>query len=130
MGKRILRGIIDRIDQLPDDTYEVIDYNTHAEMWEQEKIDSDLQLTLYAMGCEQIVKAPAAALSYYFLAHNKVVTTSRSKLQIKDAERELEAVAVSIEKGDFTPNTSRCPRCDFRMSCKFSTAKGVAVSAK
>lgn len=130
VGRRMLRGIIDRIDKLPDDTYEVIDYKTHAEMWEQEKIDSDLQLTLYAMGCEQIVKAPAAALSYYFLAHNKVVTTTRSKLQVEDAVREIEEVASKIEKGDFTPDTKKCPRCDFRNMCRFSTAKSVLTNGK
>jgi RecB family exonuclease len=123
VGRRILRGIIDRIDKLPDDTYEVIDYKTHAEMWKQDKIDSDLQITFYAMGCEQIVKAAPAALSYYFLAHNKVVTTTRSQHQIQEAILELEEVAGKIEKDDFTPNIQNCSRCDFKMTCKFSTVK-------
>ena len=121
VGKRILRGMIDRVDKLPDDTYEVIDYKTHAEMWTQEKIDTDLQLTFYAMGCEQMMKAPPQTLSYYFLAHDQVISTSRGKLQIQDAIRQLEETAQKIEKGDFTPNPSRCPRCDFKMMCQFST---------
>ena len=119
----MLRGIIDRIDKLPDDTYEVIDYKTHAEMWDQARIDSDLQLTLYAMGAEQILKTPPALLSYYFLAHNKVVSTGRSKSDINKAIREIDAVARKIEKKDFKPNTDQCPRCDFRKSCRFSTAR-------
>ena len=130
VGSRFLRGIIDRIDKLPDDTYEVIDYKTHAEMWEQAKIDSDLQLTLYAMGCEKIMKTPPALLSYYFLAHNKVVTTNRSKIQIDAALEELEQVAQKIERKEFPPDTSRCPRCDFKQFCKFSTAKGISGNGK
>lgn len=123
VGRRILRGIIDRIDKLPDDTYEVIDYKTHAEMWEQSRIDSDLQLTLYAMGCEEIMKVQPAALSYYFLAHNKVVTTSRSKIHFDEALQELENVAQKIEGGEFPPDTAKCARCDFKQFCKFSIAK-------
>lgn len=123
VGNRMLRGIIDRIDKLPDDTYEVIDYKTHAEMWEQSKIDSDLQLTFYAMGAENIMKKPPAVLSYYFLAHNKVVSTSRSQIHFDDALVELERVARKIEKGQFPPDTAKCPKCDFRQTCRFSVAK-------
>ncbi len=130
IGNLILRGIIDRIDKLPDDTYEVIDYKTHAEMWDQAKIDSDLQLTLYAMGCENIMKVEPALLSYYFLAHNQVVSTSRSQIDKDEAIKILKDVAKKLEKKDFSPDLSKCPRCDFKAVCKFSTAKSANESIK
>ena len=92
-------------------------------MWEQSRIDSDLQLTLYSLGCQNILNAEPAVLSYYFLAHNKVVTTARTQIQKDEALAEMEAVAQKIEKKDFTPDTSKCPRCDFKQSCRYSAAK-------
>lgn len=130
VGSRILRGIIDRIDRLPDDSYEVIDYKTHAEMWDQSRIDSDLQLTLYALGCKKALQIKPAALSLFFLAHNRVVTTQRTKRQEEEALQEFESVAKKIEKGDFAPDTSKCPKCDFKETCKFSTAKTTMFHAK
>ena len=130
VGSRILRGIIDRIDKLPNDTYEVIDYKTHAEMWEQSKIDTDLQLTLYSLGCRNVLNVEPASLSYFFLAHNKFVTTSRTQVQKDEALAELEAVARRIEKNDYTPDKEKCPRCDFKSSCKYSDIKREAAGAK
>ena len=130
VGNRILRGIIDRIDKLPDDTFEVIDYKTHAEMWDQDKIDTHLQLTLYALGCRNVMDAEQSSLGYYFLAHDKFVTTSRTQAQTDQALAELEAVARGIEKNNFTADKEKCPRCDFKASCKFSSVPKEAAGAK
>ncbi len=123
VGKRILRGIIDRIDRLPDDTYEVIDYKTHAEMWDQARVDSDLQLTLYAIGCAKVLGTEPSTLSYFFLAHNQVVSTQRSEQQKKDAMKEFDVVAGLIEKQSFPPDTAKCVKCDFKFTCKYSVEK-------
>ncbi len=123
VGKRILRGIIDRIDRWPDGTYEVIDYKTHAEMWEQSKIDSDLQLTFYALGCKNALNIQPSVLSYFFLAHNKSVSTQRTAEQEKAALVELEAVAAKVEKKAYDPNRANCQRCDFKSSCRHSVAR-------
>lgn len=120
IGSRMLRGIIDRIDRLPDDTFEVIDYKTHAEMWDQSRIDSDLQLTLYAVGCKRVLNIDPAALSFYFLAHNKVITTQRTQLQEEEALALFEDVAKRIEKEDFSPDKDKCPKCDFKSSCRYA----------
>lgn len=129
LGSRMLRGIIDRIDRLPDDTYEVIDYKTHAEMWEQSRIDSDLQLTLYSLGCQKMLNVGPPALSYLFLAHNKFVTTTRSSLQIRQAIAEFEDVAERIERNDFTPDVTKCAKCDFKQTCAHSSSRTVVTHA-
>lgn len=123
VGSRMLRGIIDRIDRLPDDTYEIIDYKTHAEMWDQSRIDGDLQLTLYALGCKRVLNIDPSTLSYFFLAHNKVVPTHRTELQENEALDLMEQIAKKIEKNDFNADTTRCQKCDFKQTCKFSVSK-------
>lgn len=130
LGKRMLRGIIDRIDRWPDGRIEVIDYKTHNEMWDQSKIDSDLQLTLYSLGCKNALNLQPASLSYFFLAHNKFVSTVRTPEQEQAALVEIEAVAEKIEQKDFTPNTAQCPRCDFKTSCRYSVVKPIQPNGK
>ncbi|MBI2118796.1 MAG: PD-(D/E)XK nuclease family protein [Elusimicrobia bacterium] len=129
-GPYILRGIIDRIDRLPDGTYEIIDYKTHADIWDQSRIDSDLQLTLYSLGAKNALKIEPVTFSYFFLAHNKLMPTQRSKAQRQEALKELKNVFIKIKKQEFSPNTAQCPKCDFKQSCKYSTAKGIPANAK
>ena len=63
------------------------------------------------------------ALSLFFLAHNKFVTTHRTKKQEEEALLEFEEVAKKIEGDDFKPDTSKCQKCDFKETCEFSIAK-------
>jgi len=115
-----LRGIIDRVDRTVDGIYEVIDYKTHAELWNQSKVDSDLQLSLYAIACKKVFGFTPGKLSYYFLAHNKKVSTTRSKEQLDNAAKTAEEVALNIQNKNFTPNLNHCPKCDFRRICTYS----------
>src|SRR3989344_3434542 len=46
----ILSGIMDRIDKLADDSYEIMDYKTSRKMKSQEGADNDFQLSLYHLG--------------------------------------------------------------------------------
>ncbi len=123
LGRNYIIGIIDRVDKHPDGTYEVIDYKTHQQIWGKEKADSDLQLTIYSLACEKALSFKADTLSYYFLSHNKKVSTSRSKEQLEEAEKLIESVSRDIYKEKFEPDTSYCPKCDFKKKCKFSVFK-------
>ncbi|MBI1979495.1 MAG: PD-(D/E)XK nuclease family protein [Elusimicrobia bacterium] len=123
VGPHMLRGIIDRIDRLPDGSYEVIDYKTHAEIWSQDRIDSDLQLTFYALGARKVLNMEPSILSFFFLAHNKIISTQRSPAQEEEALRELKTTAKKIGDGGFSPNLKQCPQCDFKQSCQYSALR-------
>lgn len=123
-GSRTVRGIVDRIDRLPDGGYELMDYKTHAELWSQDRVDNDLQLTLYALGCKRGLNITPTSLCYVFLAHDKTIHTRRTKEQEEAALKEVEDVAQAIERKDFTPNLAQCPNCDFKNMCAHSTVKG------
>jgi putative RecB family exonuclease len=123
MGKNKVKGIIDRIDRHPDGTYEVIDYKTHKDIWKQEKADTDLQMSLYALACEKVFGFKADMLTFYFLAFGRKINTSRTKEQLAGALKTAADVSEKIIKQVFTPNIKFCPRCDFKKSCPQSTAR-------
>jgi RecB family exonuclease len=117
LGKNTVRGIIDRIDRLYDGGYEVIDYKTHAEMWEKDRIDSDLQLSIYALGCRESLGKLPRELSFYFLAHQKKVSTERTPEQLNDALKLMNDIADKITRREFQPKFESCKNCGLRDGC-------------
>jgi putative RecB family exonuclease len=122
-GKYFVRGTIDRIDKLPGGKYELIEYKTHANMWSQQDVDKDLQLSLYAHAARVCFEVEPTVLSYYFLAHNKKVDTVRSREQIEGAVKLAEEVGKKLDTKSFDPNTESCRFCDLKNKCPKSTVK-------
>jgi RecB family exonuclease len=128
IGKYRFVGIIDRIDEYPDGKKEIMDYKTHAKVWEQERVDKDFQLTLYAYACKNIFGFTPDKISVYFLSNNIKVYTSRSQKEIEEGITLALETAENIMADNFDPDTSRCQHCDFKLKCKFSSYKGEVES--
>ncbi|MBR4632613.1 MAG: PD-(D/E)XK nuclease family protein [Elusimicrobia bacterium] len=116
-------GIIDRIDEYEDGTRELVDYKTHRIIWEQEKIDKDLQLSLYCHACKVALGFVPDRIAIYFLSHNKKIYTTRSEEQINNALKLSVEVAEKINNNIFEPNKEGCAYCDFKQTCKYSHLK-------
>ena len=127
VGKYKLRGTIDRMDKLPDGRYELIEYKTHANMWTQQDVDKDLQLSLYAYASRKCFELVPEVLSYYFLAHNRKVDTVRSEQQIEDAAKLAEEVGQKLDEKSFVPNTASCGFCDLKFKCPRSIVRKIEV---
>ncbi len=123
LGRHRLKGIIDRIDRHSDGTYEVIDYKTHAELWKQERVDTDLQLGIYTLACEKALGITPGSAACYFLAHGKKLSTRRSRAQLKETAVLIADIADKIGRRQYPRNPAHCPRCDFRRSCGHATAQ-------
>jgi len=120
----LISGRLDRADQLPDGSFEVIDYKTGREMPTKEELREDLQLGLYHLVFEKIVGISPKYLSFYFLRHGKKLTTKRDKDQLHRIIEIISKVAEDIGRGYFKPKEAKlCRYCGFTDCCPLKTEK-------
>lgn len=118
----IVSGIIDRIDKT-DEGYEVIDYKTTKKMPTQEKVDSDLQLSVYlkaflARYPKEIANLDKIAVSLYFLKHGVKLSSRRTKEQLQKSEQLFLDIIKLIEEKKFEPTISPlCDWCGYQERC-------------
>ena len=83
-------GIIDRIDKT-EDGYEIIDYKTSKKMPSQDKVDNDLQLSVYLKAFlsrypKEIENLDKIKVSLYYLKHGVKLTSTRTLKQLQGSE--------------------------------------------
>lgn len=122
----ILAGKIDRIDKLPDDTYEIIDYKTAKRMPSQAALDKDLQLSLYSLGLQKRwphLKPENIKLSLYFLKHGEKLSTKITPEATTKTKNELLTTITKIQeklssKEEFEPMPGPlCDWCGYKPIC-------------
>lgn len=117
LGEYAISGRIDRIDQLPDGTFEMIDYKT-GRFKKSHNLKRDLQLSIYALAMKEVFGFEASRLSLYYLEDNVKVSTNRSEQDLRNVIVELEAMISGMEKSDFMPTPGEmCNFCPFRLIC-------------
>ncbi len=118
VGEYTLRGRIDRVDEKPDGTVEIIDYKT-GNVRTQKDVDGDLQLALYMLAAEEDLKLPVSALSLYFLDSDEIVTTKPEPKVLEKAKATVKELGDRINSSDFaaTPDKMTCKYCPFRKIC-------------
>ncbi|GBE16707.1 PD-(D/E)XK nuclease superfamily protein [bacterium BMS3Abin15] len=121
-NKHDVPGIIDRIDKT-EDGYEVIDYKTTKKMPSQEKVDNDLQLSIYLQGFLKRYPKEAERLdkinvSLYYLKHGVKLSSQRTREQLQKSEQLFLDVIKEIESGKFEPVVSPlCGWCGYQDRC-------------
>lgn len=114
-GIHTVSGIIDRIDKT-EEGYEIIDYKTTRKMPSQDKVDNDIQLSIYLRAfLERYPKEKEnldkITVSLYFVKHGVKLSSKRTKEQLDQLERVFLDVIQSIEEKKFDPLLS--PLCDW-----------------
>jgi RecB family exonuclease len=136
-GKHIIAGVIDRIDRTRDG-YEIIDYKTTKKMPSQDKIDNDLQLSIYlraflARYPKEWGRLDKITVSLYFLKHGVKLSSTRTREQLEALDVTFLEVIHAIEDKKFAPTLSPlCDWCSFQKICplwkhKFKDAPKVAM---
>ncbi len=117
-----IAGIIDRIDKT-DDGYEIIDYKTTKKMPSQEKVDNDVQLSIYLHAFlsrypKEMENLDKIKVSLYYLKHGVKLTSARTLDQLKKSEQLFLDTIKIIESGKFEPIISPlCDWCGYQNRC-------------
>jgi DNA helicase II / ATP-dependent DNA helicase PcrA len=117
-------GIMDRVDGIGG-KIEILDYKTGTNIPTQKEVDSNLQLTIYAMAVSEVKEkflgkaAEDMILSLYYLEKETKLTTTRTKEQLEEAKKEILEIADKISKSDFKCSGSAlCQKCEYKMLCQ------------
>src|SRR3989338_7896278 len=104
-------GKMDRIDDAGEGNIEIIDYKTGANLPNQNNLDHNLQMTIYALAAVNpgIVakKIDQIKLFFYFFSSSQKMTTVRTKEQLTFAVEELLKIRSEIEESDFKCSQGR-----------------------
>jgi DNA helicase-2/ATP-dependent DNA helicase PcrA len=121
IGEHHVRGRVDRVDLLPDGSYELIDYKT-GERKSEAQLASDLQLSLYRLAAREAWDLEAGAGSYYYVLDAEKVAAPTSPDDAARVERTVLQVGKGVLDQDFEPRPSPtvCGWCDYRLICPAS----------
>jgi putative RecB family exonuclease len=113
-----LHGVIDRMDRIPGGGYEIIDYKTNRRLPPQQRVDDDLQLSVYYLAAREIWGIEPERLTLYYLLPGQRMATARTPASADALRRRIATVAERIEAGKFEPRENPlCDWCDFRRVC-------------
>lgn len=121
-GQHVISGIIDRIDKTADG-YEIIDYKTARKMPSQDKVDHDLQLSIYlkaflARYPKEWERLDKITVSLYYLKHGVKLSSTRTKEQLEQVDTLVLDVIKAIEEAKFEPIlTPLCDWCGYQKIC-------------
>jgi len=114
-----IRGKIDRIDELPDGTIEIIDYKTGAVKEKLQKGDRE-QLLIYQLAGKEILGKIPEKLSYYYLNDNKKLSFVSTTQEREEFKKKIIEKIEKIKRSDFKPTPGwNCKSCDFKDICEF-----------
>lgn len=117
LGPWKVRGTIDRVDALPDGTYDVIDYKTGPEEITEQDALSSLQLGVYAIGARVSLKMKPATVSYWLLAYEKKVSIPVASIDEERVLAEFSKTGEEMLVSQFPPRHENCHRCHLRTQC-------------
>ncbi len=115
-----VRGKIDRIDQAPDGTYDLVDYKTGPGVPTTAQVAADPQLRYYALGASRALGVPVSTVTMDFVTTGTRISVPYDPSGEEALAADIAAAADSIAAGLFEADARYCPRCDFRVECPYA----------
>ena len=118
LGPHLVSGRVDRVDRLPDGSYELIDYKTGRPKTGAQ-LKEDVQLSLYAVGAREAWELDAVHQAYWYVLDDEKVPVARDEADRDWITETVTEVAEAILAQGFepTPSYAACSTCDFRIIC-------------
>lgn len=120
----MIGGRMDRVDE-KDGKIRIVDYKTGESVPSQRVVDSDLQLSLYALAATSIKEPPfdkkpeEVELNLYYLEEQKKITTKRTTEDLEKAKEEIFRIRKEIEESDFRCSGHLfCDNCEYALMCR------------
>ena len=118
-----LRGAIDRVDQMPDGSVEIIDYKTGTPKEEEKLAAEDKeQLILYQIAATESLGLKPKLLSFYYLENNSNISFLGNAEEINKLKDKIIRIIEQIKASKFParPSPYTCKFCDFKNICDFA----------
>ncbi len=120
--RSLLRGIIDRVEIMPDGEWVLSDYKTGRAPSESYALGSFFGLKFYALVCWRTFGKMPKQLRLIHLKEPEVITLVPTSQMLRALERQLDAIAEAIlrahQRNDWRPRTSNmCSWCPHRSIC-------------
>jgi DNA helicase II / ATP-dependent DNA helicase PcrA len=118
LGRHLIRGRVDRIDELPGGGHELIDYKTGLPK-RAEQLREDVQLGLYALAARATWQLEATERTYYYVLDDERVSLGPEESDGDWIADTVAQAAGGILAQAFEPTPSRavCALCDYRIAC-------------
>ncbi len=117
-------GRIDRIDQIDEDTIEIIDYKTGSNIPDEKELAKNLQMTFYGLAAAEVHdgvlprEPDFVKLSLHYVEENIKVTTTRTREQLEEAKATILQRVDAIVTSDFICSKSVfCINCEYKILC-------------
>lgn len=129
----LLRGIIDRVEIMPDGEWVLSDYKTGRSPSETYALGSFFGLKFYALVCWRAFGKMPRLLRLIHLKEPEIITLVPTPQMLKGLERQLDALGQAIvrarERDDWRPRTSHmCNYCPHKPICPAYEAERAAAS--
>ncbi len=124
VGKYLVHGRIDRIDQLPDGSLEIIDYKT-GKAKDKLTTDDKEQLLIYQIATQELPEyhhiGKPSKLTFYYVNDNLQNSFIGEDKELEKLREKLVGTIDKIHSKDFTatPSQFACEYCDFKDICDY-----------
>jgi len=117
-GGHSLAGRIDRVDILPEQRLEVLDYKTSRRMQPVTFLEKDAQLAIYRMAANRLYPGFEVTTALFFLLHDYKMEIAQTDQFLAETKDDILDAIVSIELQEFDPRPgTHCDWCSYRAHC-------------
>jgi DNA helicase-2/ATP-dependent DNA helicase PcrA len=118
-------GFIDRVEQTPDGSLEIVDFKTGGVYENAKSLRDDPQVNIYALGVQKVFSKLPRKASLFYIKHDKTVPYEVAQSQVDKVREEIKAMTNAIleERFDATPSFEACRNCSYRDICDSSQSE-------